>query len=81
MALGNGREFTCKAIRNGKMLDVPIEKPDPLTDKIILRGQRFDAPKALSYDDIEAHIKVGNEDDYPGESVLTGFRVVIELPE
>lgn len=79
---GNGREFTRKAIRSDKMImDVPIEKPDPLTDKIILRGQSFDAPKALSYDDIEAHIKVGNDDDYPGESALTGFRVVIELPE
>ena len=78
---GNGWEYTRAAVKDGKEATVPLSEPDPLKDKVILRGQSYESKQALSYADLETLAKVRKEQGYLEGSIFTTFRVVIELPK
>lgn len=80
---GNGWEFTREARRDGKPVQVPIEKPDPLKDKIVLRGQDYEAREPLTYERLDTQAKLDDPkvENYSDGSIQICFRVVIELPD
>jgi serine/threonine protein kinase len=77
---GNGTEFT-RNLAEGKL---EVGAKDAASDAlVILRGQRYTAPKPLQWADLDEQQKAPQVQFYRADknhSPYTGFRVVIELP-
>jgi formylglycine-generating enzyme required for sulfatase activity len=74
---GNGFEWTRNLLANVHNETVPIRRKVREDDRIVVRGQRYLAPRPLSYEELDDET-LWSSKAYGESSDEVGFRVVIE---